>query len=821
MAELDSVCEHLHLPLQSGSDRTLARMRRGYTAERYLERLAAARAAIPDLAVTTDIIVGFPGETDEDFERTLEVVDAASYDAAYTFVFSPRPGTAAAEMVDDFVPAEVVQERFARLEAAREPARRASTTRRGSAGSRRSWSRARRRRIPTWCRGRTRQNKLVHVAAAGRRRTLHAGHVRRRAHHRRRRPLAARRAARGHRAGRRRAASASRSPQGSGPRTRHAPRARRADRVGQVRARARGRAARSATSRSSRSTRCRSTGAWTSAPRSRRRPSAPRSRTTCRRRRPVGGLVGRAHPGRGARRGRRHRGARQARAARSAAPGSTCRPWSTTSASRARTSSCAPRSPRASSASPTGSPPRTRELEQRRPGRGGAASSRRTPAASSARSRSSRPPAGRSRRSVPASSEYGPTGVPGARWPACGCPRACSATGSSSASTRCADAGLVDEVRALAADPRGWSRTARQAIGYKEMLAHLRRRGARPRRRPGRRGAPHPGASPGASGCGSAGIPASPGSGPPTNSCAAAARPAGMVVSDDAPVSLAKLHATGNDFLVHVGRWTATVAPLAPGGRRRALCDRHRGIGADGLITIEPGERRRRLHDGAPQRRRRPGRDERQRRPLPGLGRAPAGLGDGKRLVVDTDGGRREIDLELDPATDAVVHATVDMGPVTFDPLEIPLDAPSPFDLEATFHGTDLPRRRGRRRQPAPRPVRRRPGHRAGHPARPAPRARRAVPEPHQRRVHRAHPGRARRARPCGCGSAGVGETLSCGTGACASAAVAHHRGLVGDRVVVHVPGGDLAVDLGATLRLGGPVAHVFDVDVDLDGLRA
>jgi tRNA-2-methylthio-N6-dimethylallyladenosine synthase len=115
MAELDSVCPHLHLPLQAGSDRTLARMHRGYTAARYLERLAAARAAIPDLAVTTDLIVGFPGETDEDFEATLAVVDEAGYDAAYTFVFSPRPGTAAAEMVDDFVPADVVRERFDRL----------------------------------------------------------------------------------------------------------------------------------------------------------------------------------------------------------------------------------------------------------------------------------------------------------------------------------------------------------------------------------------------------------------------------------------------------------------------------------------------------------------------------------------------------------------------------------------------------------------------------------------------------------------------------------------------------------------------------------
>ena len=96
MADEPAVCEHLHLPLQSGSDRTLAAMHRGYTAERYLERLAAARAAIDDLAVTTDIIVGFPGETEDDFERTLEVVAEAGYDSAYTFIYSPRPGTEAA-----------------------------------------------------------------------------------------------------------------------------------------------------------------------------------------------------------------------------------------------------------------------------------------------------------------------------------------------------------------------------------------------------------------------------------------------------------------------------------------------------------------------------------------------------------------------------------------------------------------------------------------------------------------------------------------------------------------------------------------------------
>src|SRR5262249_29848720 len=115
MAECDAVCEQLHLPLQAGSDRVLARMHRGYTAERYLARLAAARAAIPNLAVTTDLIVGFPGETDADFERTLAVVDEAAFDAAYTFVFSPRPGTEAASMTADFVAPETTRERMDRL----------------------------------------------------------------------------------------------------------------------------------------------------------------------------------------------------------------------------------------------------------------------------------------------------------------------------------------------------------------------------------------------------------------------------------------------------------------------------------------------------------------------------------------------------------------------------------------------------------------------------------------------------------------------------------------------------------------------------------
>ena len=152
MAECASVCEHLHLPVQSGSDHVLARMRRGYTASRYLEKLAMARAAIDDLAVTTDIIVGFPGETEADFAATLELVDAAQYDAAYTFVFSPRPGTAAAGMEADFVP-----EAVARSACSASPRSSSATpsrgTRRASDGSKRSWWRVPRRRTQPWRRG--------------------------------------------------------------------------------------------------------------------------------------------------------------------------------------------------------------------------------------------------------------------------------------------------------------------------------------------------------------------------------------------------------------------------------------------------------------------------------------------------------------------------------------------------------------------------------------------------------------------------------------------------------------------------------------------
>jgi tRNA-2-methylthio-N6-dimethylallyladenosine synthase len=166
MAECATVCEHLHLPLQAGSDAVLAKMHRGYRAERYLEKLTAARASIDDLAVTTDIIVGFPGETDADFEQTLAVVDAAAYDSAYTFIFSPRPGTPAAEMNDDFVAADVAQVRMARLT---EVVERHALARHEARVGRveEVLVEGPSKKDPSKASGRTRQNKLVHFDAAG------------------------------------------------------------------------------------------------------------------------------------------------------------------------------------------------------------------------------------------------------------------------------------------------------------------------------------------------------------------------------------------------------------------------------------------------------------------------------------------------------------------------------------------------------------------------------------------------------------------------------------------------------------------------------
>ena len=163
MAEVGAVCEQLHLPLQAGSDRVLAAMRRGYTADRYLSRLAAARAVVDDLAVTTDLIVGFPGETEDDFAETLAVVAEAEFDSAYTFIFSPRPGTRAAAMKDAFVPADVVADRFERLRQVVER----SALRRNQARVGRTEEvlvEGPSRREPAVLTGRTRQGKLVHFA---------------------------------------------------------------------------------------------------------------------------------------------------------------------------------------------------------------------------------------------------------------------------------------------------------------------------------------------------------------------------------------------------------------------------------------------------------------------------------------------------------------------------------------------------------------------------------------------------------------------------------------------------------------------------------
>jgi tRNA-2-methylthio-N6-dimethylallyladenosine synthase len=119
MAECEHVCEHIHFPMQSGSDRVLKAMNRSYRRDRYLGWLERIREAVPGIGVSTDVIVGFPGETERDFQDTLDVVERARFDSAYTFQYSPRPGTRAASF-EDPVPKDVVQERFDRLVALQE-----------------------------------------------------------------------------------------------------------------------------------------------------------------------------------------------------------------------------------------------------------------------------------------------------------------------------------------------------------------------------------------------------------------------------------------------------------------------------------------------------------------------------------------------------------------------------------------------------------------------------------------------------------------------------------------------------------------------------
>jgi tRNA-2-methylthio-N6-dimethylallyladenosine synthase len=168
-AELASVCEHIHLPLQSGSARILKAMRRTYDRRRYMDRVALIREHVPDAALTTDIIVGFPGETEEDFRETLEVAREVGYDGAFTFLFSPRRGTEAANMVEGSVPHPVKVERMQRLvevvqQRARERAQRfvGRTLEVLVEGPSRT--------DPDRLRGRTRHNKVVNfggLAAAG------------------------------------------------------------------------------------------------------------------------------------------------------------------------------------------------------------------------------------------------------------------------------------------------------------------------------------------------------------------------------------------------------------------------------------------------------------------------------------------------------------------------------------------------------------------------------------------------------------------------------------------------------------------------------
>jgi diaminopimelate epimerase len=279
---------------------------------------------------------------------------------------------------------------------------------------------------------------------------------------------------------------------------------------------------------------------------------------------------------------------------------------------------------------------------------------------------------------------------------------------------------------------------------------------------------------------------------------------------------LSKLHATGNDFLVWSWLGTRPDETRGDSSNARALCDRHTGIGADGLIIVERGG------EGADARMYLFNADG-SRAEMSGNGMrtlawvaARDGLGADGTLIVDTGGGRRQVELTRDPSTGEVTHATVDMGPVTFDPATIPVALDSPFGVTADFHGTRYE------------------GDAAGMGN---PHLVLFVDDPATARVtqHGPHlevddrfPQRTNvefvRLTPGATDEVdmrvwerGVGETLSCGTGASAVAAVAHRRGLVGERVTVHVPGGDLTVELGETVRLGGPVVHVFDVDVDLE----
>ena len=164
MRDVPNVCEQLHLPLQSGSDRILRRMQRSYRSARFLDLVAEARETIPGVAISTDIIVGFPGETEQDFEETLAVTAAAAFDSAFTFEYSKRPGTAAVELDGHLDPA-VVNERYRRLAAlTRDLAAESNARQVGTVQE--LLIEGPSKTDPHRASGRTRTNRLVHVGAS-------------------------------------------------------------------------------------------------------------------------------------------------------------------------------------------------------------------------------------------------------------------------------------------------------------------------------------------------------------------------------------------------------------------------------------------------------------------------------------------------------------------------------------------------------------------------------------------------------------------------------------------------------------------------------
>lgn len=274
------------------------------------------------------------------------------------------------------------------------------------------------------------------------------------------------------------------------------------------------------------------------------------------------------------------------------------------------------------------------------------------------------------------------------------------------------------------------------------------------------------------------------------------------------PVQLSKLHGTGNDFLVTSAVLTSTDAV--------ALCDRFTGVGADGLLLLGPGT------DGADATMTLFNADGsvaemsgNGARCLAWLARRE-GMGNPERLIVDTGGGRRVLDLDVDPGG-MVTHAVCDMGAATFDPAAIPMVGESADEVAVEWDGITVP---------------------AGAAGMGNPHLVVFVDDPattdvarHGAQLERdpRFPNRVnvefvrvvgRDAMDLRVWERGVGETQSCGTGACAAVAVAHRRGLVGESARVRVPGGELRVTLGDTIRLGGPVVHVFDLEIDLDEWR-